>query len=104
MGLAVELEQEAAEGQPPNQLAITAEVGFEVEKGRKISLIDLNVTLNERKLSQRFLTLLTTGISERLDLSTFEAQGLIARILDLKINDNTVNIAAFFRLNTSDKD
>ncbi len=104
LGLAVELEQEAAEGEKPNKLAITAEVGFEVEKGRKISLIDLNATLNERKLSQRFLTLLTTGISERLDLGTFEDKGLIARILELNINDNTVIIAAFFRINTSDKD
>ncbi|MEA5510281.1 DUF2993 domain-containing protein [Crocosphaera sp. UHCC 0190] len=99
LGLEVELKQEAEEGQESNQLDITAEVSFQVEGGRSIKLIDLSATLNERKLSQRFLGLLTEGINQQLDLAIFENQGFIARILKLNLNEDTLDIVAFFRLN-----
>ena len=99
IGLAVELEQVAEEGEAANQLAIAAEAGFTIEKGRSIKLTDLTATLNDRQLSQRFLGLLTTGINERLDLAIFEERGIIARILRLKLDEETLEIAAFFRLN-----
>ncbi len=99
IGLAVELEQVAEEGEAANLLAIAAEAGFTIEKGRSIKLTDLTATLNDRQLSQRFLGLLTTGINERLDLAIFEERGIIARILRLKFDEETLEIAAFFRLN-----
>ncbi|MEM8779719.1 MAG: DUF2993 domain-containing protein [Cyanobacteria bacterium P01_G01_bin.49] len=99
LGLEAELEQVAEEGETNNQLAIAAEVGFDVEKGRSIKLIDFSATLNERKLSQRFLDLLTTGINQRLDLATFEERGIVARLLKLNFDEETLDIVAFVRLN-----
>lgn len=99
LGLDVKLQQAAEEGETGNRLAITAEVGFQVEKGRSIQLVDLNATLNEQQLSQRFLNLLTTGINERLDLATFEERGIVARILRLNLDEETLDIVAFIRLN-----
>jgi hypothetical protein len=39
------------------------------------------------------------SVSDRLDLSRFENQGIIARLLKLEINPQEINIAAFIRLN-----
>lgn len=103
LALEVELEQATAEGQPPNNLKIQAEVAFEIEQGKKIKLTDISASLNDRQLSPRFTNLLKIGISDRLDLDIFASQGFIARILDFKLDENRLEIATFFRLSPSPK-
>ncbi|MDJ0729971.1 MAG: DUF2993 domain-containing protein [Crocosphaera sp.] len=98
LALEIELEQEAEEGEPPTQLAIAAEVGFEIEQGKKIKLTDLSAIINERKLSSRFANILVAGISDRLTLDIFADQGFLVRILQLNMDEKTLDIAAFFRL------
>ncbi|MGK7940116.1 MAG: DUF2993 domain-containing protein [Crocosphaera sp.] len=98
IALDIELEQESSEGETPNKLAIQAEVAFEIEQGKKIKLTDFTASLNDRKLSPRFTNLLQTGINDRLDLDIFASRGFIARILDLKMDEEQLEIATFFRL------
>ena len=58
----------------------------------------MSATLNKRKLSKRFLNFLTIGINEKLNLKNLEKQGIVARILELHINNNMLKVATFFRL------
>ncbi|BDA40183.1 LmeA family phospholipid-binding protein [Candidatus Atelocyanobacterium thalassae] len=97
LGLEVELEEDSASKETKNELIITTEVGFEIEKGYLIKLTNLNATLNKRKLSKRFLNFLTIGINENLNLKTLEKQGIVARILNLQVDDNMLKVAIFFR-------
>lgn len=101
LALEIELEQEGEEGEPPTQLNIAAEVAFEIEQGKKIKLTDLSAIINDRRLSSRFTNILVAGISERLSLDIFAEQGFLVRILQLNLNDETLDIAAFFRLDTA---
>ncbi|MDJ0844357.1 LmeA family phospholipid-binding protein [Crocosphaera sp.] len=101
LALEIELEQEGEEGEPPTQLNIAAEVAFEIEQGKKIKLTDLTAIINDRKLSPRFTNILVAGISDRLSLDIFADQGFLVRIIQLNLNDETVDIAAFFRLDTA---
>ncbi len=101
IALDIEIAQETTEGETPNKLAIQAEVAFEIEQGKKIKLTDITASLNDRELSSRFTNLLKIGISDRLDLDIFASQGFITRILDLKLDEERLEIAAFFRLSPS---
>ncbi|EAZ93036.1 LmeA family phospholipid-binding protein [Crocosphaera chwakensis] len=103
LALEIELEQEALEGEEPNQLDIAAEVAFDIEQGKKIKLTDLSAIINDRKLSSRFANIILAGISERLTLDLFADQGFLVRILKLNLNDETLDIAAFFRLSPSEE-
>ncbi len=97
IGLEVELEEDSNSKKTKNELIITTEVGFEVEKGYLIKLTNLSATLNKRKLSKRFLNFLTIGINEKLNLKTLEKQGLVTRIINLNVRDNMLKVAVFFR-------
>ncbi len=102
LALEIELEQEGEEGEPPTELNIAAEVAFEIEQGKKIKLTDLSAIINDRKLSSRFANILVAGISERLSLDIFSDQGFLVRILQLNLNDETLDVAAFFRLDAGE--
>ncbi|MDJ0660811.1 MAG: DUF2993 domain-containing protein [Crocosphaera sp.] len=103
LALEIELEQESEDGEPPTQLNIAAEVGFEIQQGKTIKLTDLSAIINDRKLSSRFANILVAGISERLSLDIFADQGFLVRILQLNLNDETLDMAAFFRLSPSEE-
>ncbi|MCH2245712.1 MAG: DUF2993 domain-containing protein [Crocosphaera sp.] len=98
LALEIELEQNGEEGEAPTQLAIAAEVGFEIEQGKKIKLTDLSAIINDRKLSPRFANILLAGISDQLSLDIFAEQGFLVRVLQVDMNEESLNIAAFFSL------
>lgn len=103
LALEIELQQEGAEGEEPNNLDIAAEVGFQIEQGKNIKLTELSAIIDDRKLSSRFANLVLAGINERLTLDLFADQGFLVRILQLNLNDETLDIAAFFRLSPSEE-
>ncbi|WP_107669813.1 DUF2993 domain-containing protein [Cyanothece sp. BG0011] len=103
LALEIELEQEGAEGEDPTKLDISAQVAFAIEQGKKIKLTDLTAIINDRKLSSRFANIILAGISERLTLDIFADQGFFVRILNVNLNDETLDIAAFFRLSPSEE-
>ncbi|MEN9870181.1 MAG: hypothetical protein RLZZ171_1169, partial [Cyanobacteriota bacterium] len=41
-----------------------------------------------------------TGISDRLNLNTLSADGILARILQLEINEDNLQLISFVRLET----
>jgi hypothetical protein len=83
----VQLQQKSEDSEPPDQLKIVVETGIKVNQGKSLELIDPTPTFK------------IGSVSDRLDLSRFENQGIIARLLKLEINPQEINIAAFIRLN-----
>ncbi len=82
LGIEVKLQQEAKEGKTPEPLALTLETGLKVENGRSLQLLALSGTLNERKLSKKFLSRF-----QSFDLATLEKQGIITRLLQLNLDE-----------------
>jgi pimeloyl-CoA synthetase len=95
----VQLQQKSEDSELPDQLKILVETGIKVNQGKSLELIDPTASLNDRKTSSRILKSVIGSVSDRLDLSRFENQGIIARLLKLEINPQEINIAAFIRLN-----
>lgn len=77
-------------------LNITLEFGLEVIRGHKIKIIEPKGTLNGRQLSNKLLQGFADNIN--FDCQSLETSGITLRILELEINDNEINLAAFGRL------
>lgn len=82
------------------ELDIALEVTFQVVKGKTIRLIDPQGTVNNRPMSSRLLLGFAEGISDRLDLNSLSADGIITRILQLEVNEDKLELISFIRLET----
>jgi len=80
------------------KLAMTIECQIKVVEGAKIELVKLRGTVNDRPLSDRLLQGFAQGISDRLNFTNLEQNHLFVRLLQLKINDNQMKLAAFVRI------
>lgn len=82
------------------ELDIVLELAFQVDNGKTIRLIDPQGTVNNRPMSSRLLQGFASGISDRLDLSSLSADGIITRILQLEIDEDKLELVSFIRLET----
>lgn len=99
----IESKQTPGTSDPSNrsrELDIALEVTFQVVKGKTIRLIDPQGTVNNRPMSSRLLQGFAEGISDRLDLSSLSADGIITRILQLEVDEDKLELASFIRLET----
>ncbi|MEO1672200.1 MAG: DUF2993 domain-containing protein [Cyanobacteria bacterium J06631_2] len=85
---------------PSRELVISLELAFQVVEGQAIRLINPQGTVNGRPMSSRLLNGFAEGISDRLNLNALEADGILARILQLEINEDNLQLIGFFRLET----
>ena len=69
-------------------------------EGKQIVLTQLAGTVNERPISPRLLNGFAQGISDRLDISTFEKQGIFARLLQLEITAEKMTVIGFAKMET----
>ena len=86
--------------QNSRELNINLQVGIAVVDGKKIGLIDPQGTVNGRPMSSRLLNGFAVGISDRLNLSVLEQDGILARILQLEIGGDKMELASFLKLET----
>ena len=82
------------------ELAISLELTLKVIDGRVIRIVDPQGTVNGSPMSSRLLNGFATGISDRLDLNVLEEDGILARILQLEINEDNLQLVGFVRLET----
>ena len=83
-----------------SKLAISLEFGIKVLGGKKIQLVEPVGTVNGRPMSSRLLRGFAEGISDRLDLSKIESQGILTRLLQLEITADKIELIAFARMET----
>lgn len=89
-------------GNPKSELAIALELKIEVLNGKTIQLTEPKGTVNGRPLSSSLLKGFASGISDRLDLSLLEANGILARLLQLEIDGDEIELAGFARMETKE--
>lgn len=82
------------------ELAISLELTLKVVDGKGLRLLEPKGIVNGRPMSSRLLTGFATGIGDRLNLKTLEADGILARILQLEINEDDLQLIGFARLET----
>lgn len=93
--LRFQVELTAANQQP---LSILVESGIGVASGQKIQLVEPVVYVNQEAVTGQFVNAIANNLSKRLDLSSLEMYGLRARILQLKVNPQQLEIVAFLRV------
>lgn len=102
--LQVQLRSLDAQEQVSPPLDLVLEVGFNVVAGRTLELIEPTGSLNGRKLSPRLLQGFAEGLNSQLDLRTLEKTGVTARLLQLKLSQDEINLVAFVRFEAQKRD
>lgn len=82
------------------ELVMALELGIQLVNGKKIRLINPEGTVNGRPMSSRLLNGFAVGVSDRLNLGLLEPDGILARILQLEINEDKIELASFLKLET----
>ncbi len=82
------------------ELNITLKLAIEVINGKTLRLIEPQGTVNAHPISARLLNGFAEGIGDRLDLNFLEADGILARILQLEIEEDRLELVSFIRLET----
>ncbi|MGL5033851.1 MAG: LmeA family phospholipid-binding protein, partial [Microcystaceae cyanobacterium] len=100
----IELQQPMEDSEPPETINLVVETGLKIVKGKSLEFVEPTAILNDRKISSRILNSMIGLVSDRLDVSSFEQQGIMARVLKLKITPQQIDIAAFIRLNPLNKE
>ncbi|MGP0128161.1 MAG: LmeA family phospholipid-binding protein [cyanobacterium endosymbiont of Rhopalodia musculus] len=95
LGIKVKLQQlkKSDEENPPETIALNLEAGFKVKDGRSIQVLDPRGELNDRTLSKKIL-----GRFQQFDLAVLEGQGIIARLLKFKVDEESLALVSFIRL------
>lgn len=83
--------------QTGEQTQITAESGLEVVSGLQVRLIEPVVSLGNETIESRFLSLLVENVSQQF-LNQLEDSGVIARVLQLKVEGDRLTVASFVRV------
>jgi len=82
-------------------LSLTVESGLEILGGKRVQLINPAVSVNGKPVPPFIVAALQNSFSNRFDLRTLEDYGIIARLLQLKVNQNQLEAAAFVRFEPS---
>jgi hypothetical protein len=94
----LQLQAELQEGTDPATLKIVAESGLEMISGRQLRLINPTVLINNEAVPEQVIRPIANGISDQFDLRQLEKSGITARILQLNVTEQQINVAAFIQL------
>ncbi len=81
-------------------LAVTLESKLGIIAGRQLQLNEPKASINGKPVSPLVVIALTSNLKNRLDLRNLEDSGIIARILQLKTDNNRLEVATFVRVET----
>ncbi|MGL5938932.1 MAG: LmeA family phospholipid-binding protein [Waterburya sp.] len=82
------------------ELAIALKFKIQILNGKTIAITEPQGTVNSRPMSSRLLNGFAEGISDRLNLTSLEANGILARILQLEINEDELKLIGFAKVET----
>lgn len=83
-----------------SELDFALKLKIKVVDGKSIELVDPEGTVNQRPMSSRLLNGFAEGISDRLDLTNLETNGIIIRLLQLEVKEDQLELAGFARVAT----
>ena len=95
--LEMELRRNNPDEPSDGQLNLTVESQISVSQGHAIKLIEPTVIINDNPLPSFLLQGFITGLSDRLDLKELEQTGILARVLQLEIDEEAMNLFLIVR-------
>lgn len=95
LGIKVKLQQlkRSNEEDSPETISLNLEARFKVKDGRSIQVLDPRGELNDKTISKKFLSRF-----QQFDLAVLEEQGIITRLLKLKVDEESLALVSFIRL------
>lgn len=88
-----------AQGNIIEKVQTSLETAVEIVAGQQLRLVNTNASINGIPLPPPLVNTLTQGIGDRFNIRLLENFGIQARLLDLDINANDVEIASFIQVN-----
>ena len=101
IGIQFKLSRAGFNQYPSRELAFAIEMGIKVVDGKVIKFVEPTGTVNQRPMSSRLLQGFAQGIGDRLNLEILAANRIVARLLQLKINQDKIELAGFARMETN---
>ncbi len=95
--ISVDLEDLVQEG----SLRLEAESGLSVSEGDRLMLVDPVLLVNGQPAPNRLVTTLLGDINERLSLQQLENRGLTARVINLAVQPEALDLAFWVRVDPS---
>lgn len=80
------------------KLAVIAESGLRIVNGHQLELISPAVSINENTIPEFLIGALAQNFIDELDLKKLQQSGITARILNLELNQDKLEIAAFVQV------
>jgi hypothetical protein len=80
------------------QLAIALETGLSVQSGRQIQFIAPILSINGAAVPPELVEGFSAGISQQFDLRNFQNSGITARVLQLEVDPEQLQLAVFVRV------
>ncbi len=102
IGIQFKLSRAGFNRYPSRELAFAIELGIRIVNGKTIEFIEPSGTVNQRPMSSRLLKGFAKGIGDRLNLEVLEANGIVARLLQLEISQDKIELAGFARMETKE--
>ncbi|MBD2113842.1 MULTISPECIES: LmeA family phospholipid-binding protein [Cyanophyceae] len=79
-------------------IAIEVELGLTILNGHRFALVDPTITVDGEDTPPQLLEAFVQGAQERLTLRRLEALGVVARVIDLNVRDNELDVAIFAKI------
>lgn len=79
-------------------IALVVNLGLSVIDGHRLQLVNPTITADGEEIPSQLLTALVEGASQQFTLRRLDALGLTARIIDLNVQDNELDLAIFARI------
>ncbi len=103
--VAVTFDLRISRNQNPDQvreITLGLESGLTVKQGKYVTLVEPNLIVNEEPALQRLVNGVSNAINQKLkqdfNLADLEQQEIIARVLQLKIQEDELKLAAFVQV------
>lgn len=74
------------------------ESGFEIVNGHRVALVDPVISIDNQPVPEPLIRAFVEGISPRLTLKQLESLGVTARILQLELQPEAVDLAVFVQI------
>ncbi len=92
------LQAEIQDQRDNDRLKVRLESELRVVQGSKINLVNPKLWLNDEQAPANISRVFAKFVNQKLDLTSFDSQGLQARVIQLNMNGEQIEIVSFLRI------
>jgi hypothetical protein len=95
------LQAEIQDQRDNDRLTVRLESELRVVQGSKINLVNPKLWLNDEEAPANISRVFAKFVNQKLDLTSFDSQGLQARVIQLNMNSEQIEIVSFLRIDNA---